>query len=287
MSDATVKASVRLITPDQARRLLANPAVKNRAISKAHMMWIAEQIASGTFYMTGEPIILDKEGKLLDGQHRLEACVYVREPIRVVVVRGIDKRAFRYMGVTKSRTIRDVLEIAGYGGYSASMSSALGWLYLCNDTSMLNTPRATGFTADIALDLLEQNPGLDKCVAKRHTNPWMDLKMRSGVAVIWYLYQRTHRKKINAFFERVTKTAKLRKADPANVLRNYYAADAAAEKRDRAIAMLAKTVLAARADIEGRMVRKLLWVRGEDFPALLSSGRSHGERDIKTKAARG
>lgn len=62
------------ITPEKARELLANNP-NNRNLSKPLARKYAADMKEGLWQYNGDPIRVSKEGELLDGQHRLEACV--------------------------------------------------------------------------------------------------------------------------------------------------------------------------------------------------------------------
>jgi hypothetical protein len=64
--------------------------------------------------LTGEPIILDENDKVLDGQHRLNACLIAKKPFRTLLVRGVRRgSAFLAMGSGEKRRAAHALAIAG------------------------------------------------------------------------------------------------------------------------------------------------------------------------------
>lgn len=89
------------VTPEDARRLLDNPADKNRPLKIHVALKYARRIKAGLWKLSGEPIILDKKGAMLDGQHRCHAIIEAGKPMETVVLYG-DFR-FAAMGQAHSR----------------------------------------------------------------------------------------------------------------------------------------------------------------------------------------
>lgn len=73
-----------LITPDLARELLANNQ-ENRTIKQAVVCRYATQILDGDWQLTHQGILLGKDLRLLDGQHRLSAIVLADKAVMMLV----------------------------------------------------------------------------------------------------------------------------------------------------------------------------------------------------------
>lgn len=100
--------SIEVITPDVAREYL-KCNTRNRAIRKSHVNILVSSMREGKWVLNGQPIIFDDEGALIDGQHRLEACVLSGVAIMSYVVRGVsDSRAFTTIDVGKPRGAHDM-----------------------------------------------------------------------------------------------------------------------------------------------------------------------------------
>lgn len=109
------KTSMRIevITPDVAGEYLALNT-RNRAIRKAHLEDLTKAMRAGAWVLNGQPIIFDDEGALIDGQHRLNACVASGAPFITYVVRGVsDARAFTTIDVGKPRGAHDMATYMG------------------------------------------------------------------------------------------------------------------------------------------------------------------------------
>jgi hypothetical protein len=80
-------------TPALAMQILDNNNDMNRSIRQARVEKYASDMRAGKWLMNGETIKFTKEGKLLDGQHRLWAVVLAEVPIDMLVIEGLDKEA--------------------------------------------------------------------------------------------------------------------------------------------------------------------------------------------------
>lgn len=111
---ANVRVSIELITRDVAVEMLRmNDEAQNRKLNKQHAQHMRDILVAGDMVMNGEPIIFATDGTLLNGQHRLTACVMCNRSFHSLVVRGIDKEAFKTLDSGRTRRSSEVLEMTG------------------------------------------------------------------------------------------------------------------------------------------------------------------------------
>ena len=91
----------------------------NRRINRRKLDLLAEQMRSGSFENTGEPVIFSAEGVLNDGQHRIMAVVESDAVVDMDVRFGIPRKAFTKTDTGSSRNGGDVLAIRGIAGGAA------------------------------------------------------------------------------------------------------------------------------------------------------------------------
>tara|TARA_R110002020_G_scaffold295671_1_gene511240 strand:+ start:1110 stop:1817 length:708 start_codon:yes stop_codon:yes gene_type:complete len=87
-------------------------------------------MSAGKWKMNGEPIILNGDGSLLNGQHRLLACVKSGKPFPSLIVKGIDVSAFDTMDSGKARTLADAMsaeKIPNSTAAAATVRSLVAW----------------------------------------------------------------------------------------------------------------------------------------------------------------
>jgi hypothetical protein len=64
------------ITPQQAEQLLRrNRPGANRKVQLSTVQYYGHQMRAGEWPKTGQPLIFDEHGVLIDGQHRLWGCL--------------------------------------------------------------------------------------------------------------------------------------------------------------------------------------------------------------------
>lgn len=101
------------ISPAYAKTLLdANTA--NRKVSQRNLGRLKESLTNGEWKMNGEAIKIAEDGRVLDGQHRLHACVETGISISTVIMYGLEGSAQDTMDSGKSRTPADALTLRGY-----------------------------------------------------------------------------------------------------------------------------------------------------------------------------
>jgi len=124
------------IDPESAQTLLEERNQGNRPPKPNKVQQFASDIERKNWGVTGDTLKFAPDGRLLDGQNRLAACVRANKPFTTHVVFNIDPSLFGRMDIGKPRNPADVLHIAGYK-YSSTLAAALRWAYLL-DTNPYN-----------------------------------------------------------------------------------------------------------------------------------------------------
>lgn len=105
-----VSSKAEVITPLIATEYLSRN-INNRPLTKNQVKFYARQMSEGKWRINGEAICFDKDGNLINGQHRLSAVVEAGVPIASIVARGIDKEAFATYDSGMNRKISDVFAL--------------------------------------------------------------------------------------------------------------------------------------------------------------------------------
>jgi len=105
-----MKSEVRTITPTVAESILAT-SNGNRTWKTAKLNSYARDMTAGNWTTNGEPIIIDVHGVLIDGHHRLTACIKSGVPFETLVVWGAPVDAQKTIDMGASRTAADVLQL--------------------------------------------------------------------------------------------------------------------------------------------------------------------------------
>lgn len=98
-------------TPEACRRVLEERNRGNRRPIPSQVAMLAKAMGDGEFYLTGETIIFDVAGRLLNGQNRLMAGVKSEEEFTTLVVVGVEEKVFHVLDQGSRRSLAQVLAI--------------------------------------------------------------------------------------------------------------------------------------------------------------------------------
>lgn len=217
-------AKVQVITPKQAEQILSEQNINNRSLRESRVTHLAGNIQRQEWRLTGDCIVFDLDGVLLNGQHRLTACVAADEPIEVVVLRNVPRANQDVMDDTLSRRLGDALELrgetdvhrlgAGINWYARLVYAEItGALHYANNAMRPSIPQL--------LELYRENPGLkDALVDSRPVNK--ALRLRSGPLIaVWYRLSNVDKEHTQVFFDSLRTGANLDEESPILALRRY------------------------------------------------------------------
>lgn len=105
------------ITPARAAELLRSDVPK-RAVSERHMRGLARDMLAGRWKATPQGIILDHQGRLIDGWHRMSAINFTKMTLRVWVTQteteAETKEISDILDIGRPRTFADRLAFENY-----------------------------------------------------------------------------------------------------------------------------------------------------------------------------
>lgn len=189
-------ARMERITPEIALDLLT-ASNENRTLRRSHVIRLSSDMTGGRWRTTGEPIIIDREGRLLDGQHRLNAIIEAEVTLDFMVVRGVEPDVQRAIDQGVARTASDQIRFSGAGGYAPTIAAGIR-LYL----------RYTSGVPSREISNSRINEEYDNDPGGWETAAWWGAKvygaLRRGSAaaytVAWYVLSRIDFDATEAFF---------------------------------------------------------------------------------------
>lgn len=107
------------ITPEMATRWLTQNR-HNRTLTEPTVAAYARDMLHGRWALSDSAICFDRDGTLLNGQHRLAACLratlWAEKPVsfEAVVIRGLPTEAQEVMDQGRPRRVSDILRLRGY-----------------------------------------------------------------------------------------------------------------------------------------------------------------------------
>ena len=262
----------RFITPDDAQRILTEGS-SNRPLNEKQIARHAFDMVNGLWEQTGEPIKFDDQGRLIDGQHRLNAVVKSRITIEFVVISGLSTKAQDTMDSGRKRSLSDQLSMRGYKNTN-QMAAAITLLMSWDHTGK---PSRVDFKSSNLQSLrwLENHSGIEASMAvsdlARRT-----VKYPGGLAAAVHYRMSTISPANADFFWKVLGDGKSVSGTTTIVTLRERMIKAAIKKEGSAQRMsdvyrAALTIRAWNAWIEGRDLVKLVWRPeiGEQFPILV------------------
>lgn len=135
------RVEVMEITPEVARQLLERGG-QNRPI-KRKVSHYAREMAEGRWILNGSTIVLNEQGEVLDGQHRLLACIEAGISFQTVVVYDVPRSAFVTIDAGMPRSLADDLAVEGVVNYT-TIAAGLGWVWLYDKGNINLNQRPTG-----------------------------------------------------------------------------------------------------------------------------------------------
>lgn len=282
----TIRSVVEKITPEIATEILERSAdVKNRKVSDSHVEWLAAQMKAGKWSLNGEPIIIDDEGQLVDGQHRLWAVISSGTAIETMVTRGVDRKGFATIDTGSARTLGNVLGISGENDQNA-LAAAVAWVHKHSIGKMFLHNKAAGVTHAIGLALVRKHPEIRDSVefaSKNRTHPILKRVSRSCLIFLHHRFSAHSKEKATEFFECLSDQRFDTAGTATRAMRDWLLRRKSGGGNTATLELLAIFVKAWTAFLSGRAVgaRSYQWRRSgeypEDFPKFPGEKESAGK----------
>ena len=108
------KCKVMYVTPEMAAELLERNFDRNRKMSKEKVKVYVKKIQDDKFFLGDSCICIDKNGRVINGQHRLEAIRQAGVPVKICVMWNMPPENAAIMDIGKKRTAAEAMRILGY-----------------------------------------------------------------------------------------------------------------------------------------------------------------------------
>jgi len=112
------------ISPELAAEILTERNIQNRSLDKRQVSRYVNEMVNGRWRVHGNGIQFDKTGRLIDGQHRLQAIVESGLSQAFMVTFGVEPDAIVTIDEGRRRSNFDVASIAGIEVSRLSLSTA-------------------------------------------------------------------------------------------------------------------------------------------------------------------
>lgn len=272
------KATTRwiVVTPELATRWLDEDINwKNRPIREAHVARMAADMREGRWRgQNGEALRFDTTGRLVDGQHRLWACVTANTNFETLLIEGVDPEDYNTIGIGAKKALQDFLGPMQGEKNVHLLSSALRLVYAWQH-GRLNYLK-DGRTAPTIPELqqtLEDHPKLRRSVDYISGKKIIrDVLIGSFACLIHYSGLIEEKvSTVEAFLERLADGVGLEVDDPAYQLRKFLLTQRGptpGKRRTGKEFILALTIKAWNLSKKESKVKVLKFQLDEDFPVL-------------------
>lgn len=211
-----IKTTVVKVTPTMCLNWL-DKNEDNRALHQNHIALLARTMARKDWVFNGESLKIDIADNVLDGQHRMWACIESKVPFKTMLTINLPRAVFDTIDTGIIRTANDILSIKKEINV-AIIVAALKHVGRYYSNTMMALYKFTNREIE---DLLEQHPDIriyaKKIHQKKNLNRWC---AGSIVATTWYLASRINRTQADTFFESFLEGSNLDVGSPILVLRN-------------------------------------------------------------------
>lgn len=264
------------VTPEVAAMWLAETNTKNRAIREPHALRLASDMTSGKWRgRNGEPIRFDINGRLVDGQHRLRACVLSGVSFETLLITDVTPEDYLTIGIGMRKSVGDLIGPMNGEKNAHLLSAALRLVYMWGQGTLGKSEKGgAAFPTVAAMEEVYRNhPNLSESVARIANSGSIRRLLTPSYAVLIH-YAGTLENKhatVDSFLDRLGSGLGLLDNDPVYHLRSFLLSQrgpTAGHRRAGRIYTLAMTVKAWNASKNGQSVKRLTWVASEGFPQL-------------------
>lgn len=204
------------ITPTKAKALLVRNT-SNRKLNDRLVTEYARLMGENLWELNGETIKVAEDGTLIDGQHRLEACVKANVPFETYVVYSLDKSTFDTVDVGRKRTHGDMLSVNGVMN-SAATAAACRWIH--SYKTLKTHPNNQKLSAHEVIEVYESDPeGISHAVT-RATTTCKNLIPSGPASMLYYFAAKKSATQVDYFFDAMQTGAGLHNGDPILTFRN-------------------------------------------------------------------
>lgn len=272
------RSKIETITPEQAQHYLTRNYEGNRRLDMKHVGYLERQIRGGHWELTGDPVRFSDSDRLIDGQHRLMACMRAGIPIKTWVLRGLPEETFSKIDRGKARNNGAALQLTGVkNAHLVASVARYVWAWETKGTVPKHLEKLSADEVSVVLDCYPEIVELTAAVKKARTG-------RAGIndsamTFVMWLIQKIDRAKALSFLERLGDGVAPRKRFPTLVVRDRFQklrADRVAIKPAVAVSMLIRGWNAFFNDKDLAVMR--VRIEGEDVEIPQVAGASKSRR---------
>jgi hypothetical protein len=265
-----------MVTPDMAKLWLKSNT-HNRPLSDGVVISYACDMIDGRWKYNGDPIRFDTNGTLIDGQHRLGACVEARVPFETAVIFGLSPEVMPTIDIGHVRTAAHAAHLDGIP--NAALAAAITRFVLVHDrygVQRMNNPKCKPTKPQIN-EWVKKLPGLDVAATLATRDRWRRITSPTLIGFCYYVFARDNQQLAQRFFTELKDAVGLTQTNPVYHLRERLISNGAAKAKLPHLQILAIFFKAWNAYRSGKPMRSLRWrndgPKPEPFPVIDNAAR--------------
>lgn len=165
------------ITPEMAAFILKSNT-NNRPVRRNNLDSLTRDMIEGRYQFNGDSVRIDKNGVLLDGQHRLMAIVESGKSQKMILVTGLEPETMKTIDSGVKRTTGDRLSLSGYR-YGNSIAAVLNIIH-----GIAHGAEKRNLTSTEAFEVLDRHYDIESSLTATAGCP---IVARSCIAAIHYI----------------------------------------------------------------------------------------------------
>jgi hypothetical protein len=155
-----ITSTIKTLTPADAKELLGRNGKYQRTVNASRAKRIGDAMATGTFKLTGQTIVIDWDGNLMDGQHRLTGQCLANIDFTYLMVENEDPANFQYYDQGTRRTAAQFIDSRHRHVMQRAANLILEYRSRPTAMRMLSGRSVEGLMGEI-LEAVEAMPGLE------------------------------------------------------------------------------------------------------------------------------
>lgn len=266
------RTTVRMFVKPQQAKAWLESNTRNRPLMESLVDVYARDMRDGRWQENGDAIRFDRKGTLLDGQHRLAACVKSGVGFQSDVAYGLDPECFHTIDGGSKRKVSQVAAMMGVTNATiVSAAASYLWTHANHGAEQIGCPRYTPTRTQHEEVIISTRPLLEASATATRGFP-RKFATPAILCFCHYLFTQDNRAAAERFFSDLKTGANLGLGSPARLLRNRlteHSTDKAKLPTPEIIALIFKAWISYRA---GRQLQRLQWKSTgkapEKFPCL-------------------
>lgn len=260
------------IGPGLATQLLKNNTI-NRPVSRANLKRIVMAMRDGEWQEdTGETLKFDKEGNILDGQHRLMAIVESGKSYEFMIIEGLNKSVFDVIDTGKMRSASDSLHILGVKSVVTVSGIIRRYMYLESGKIYNKSNEAALSSNTKVVNEYQKQPKEWERVTQKASvlNKQSNRLLSKPFIGAWYKYLYDNEPdECEVFFHKLMLGLGLTdQDDPIFLLRNMLLVNKNSDTKLTQFALNAYFIVTWNSSLQGIKYEKMPWKYGDEVPKV-------------------